>query len=341
MWGIGTIILGSPVFTNLRKNYPQAKHYFLTLNQNEGLYEDSAYIDETEYMDLSSYRSAFFRFFKIILWIWREKFDIVFDFEFGSRFTAILTFLSTSSLTVGYVPAGSGKNLFDITVPYNESIHVTQLYLRALYSLRLKINEDRLVPLPFSEHDRLNVQTFLKNNLIKKFVAFNPNTSELAVEREWPREYFGQLGTRIFKEYPDINIILIGGAEDLGRTKNVSHLIKPYDRVFVVSGKFSFRESMYLLSQALVLVSNDSGPLHLGVIADVPTVGLFGPETPVLYGPRGKKHSAVTANEICSPCISVYKDKVVDCHFDAVCMKNIRVETVFNEVKRRLDSNHR
>jgi ADP-heptose:LPS heptosyltransferase len=339
MWGIGTIILASPVFSNLHKNYPHARFYFLTLRQNEGLYEDSPYIDETHYMDISSYWAALRKFFSITFWLWREKFDIVFDFEFGSRFTAILTFLNFSSLTVGYVPAGSGKNLFDVTVPYNESIHVTRLYLRALYSIFLKIYDDNLIQLPLSEKNRGKVNSYLKRNRIKNFVVLNPNTSELAVEREWPLEYFGQLGNRLIQEYPNVDILIIGGKEDIERSDNVSRMIKSSDRVFVVCGEFSIRESMYLLSQAKVLISNDSGPLHLGVIAGVPTVGLFGPETPVLYGPQGERHVAITANEICSPCISVYKDKVVDCRFNAACMKNIPVDRVYNELKNRLDLN--
>ena len=337
MWGIGTIILGSPVFTNLRRNYPDAKIYFLTLSQNEGLYEDSLYIDETNYMILASYWAASVRFCQIIIWLWRKKFDIVFDFEFGSRFTAILTFLSLRSLTIGYVPAGSGKNLFDITVPYNESIHVTRLYLRALHSLHLKIYSDRLVPLPISEQNTLKVDRYLQNNHIKNFVVFNPNASELALERMWPLEYFGQLGKRLLEEYNGLDILLTGGKEDINRVHNLSQLINPPGRVFQVCGEFSLRESMYLLSQAKVLVSNDSGPLHLGVIAGVPTIGLFGPETPVLYGQQGEKHSAITSDQICSPCISVYKDKVVDCHFGVICMKNIQIDRVYKEVTRRLD----
>jgi len=81
-----------------------------------------------------------------------------------------------------------------------------------------------------------------------------------------------------------------------------------------------------------LLVSNDSGPLHLGVTAGIHTIGLFGPESPILYGHQGEKHVSLSAGETCSPCISVYRDKVVNCTKDAICMKKITVDKVFDVI---------
>ncbi|MCB0300131.1 MAG: glycosyltransferase family 9 protein, partial [Calditrichaeota bacterium] len=195
---------------------------------------------------------------------------------------------------------------------------------------------ERLLKLPIKIEEKQSVSDFLKSQRLSNFVAFNPNTSDLAIERLWQSESFAELGKRLLDTFPDLQIVLIGAKADVVRVMGLQKSIEISDRVVSTAGKFTIRETTELLSHARVLVSNDSGPMHLGVVAGVPTVGLFGPETPVLYGPRGDNHIAITAGEMCSPCISVYNEKVVDCCRGVVCMKNISVESVFQAVVERL-----
>ena len=336
MWGLGTIVLASPVFANLKRNLPDCKIYFMTLRQNRDMYEGSPHIDGAVYFDMSGWLRALRSFLKLVVWMWRQQFDVVFDFEIGSRFTALLTAANLRSMTIGYAPAGSGKNVFDITIPYIESTHMTRIYLRSLDALNMKIYDERLLKLPIKIEEKQYVNDFVKSQRLSNFVAFNPNTSDLAIERLWPPEYFAELGKRLLTTFPDLQIVLIGAKADVVRVMGLQKSIEISDRVVSTAGKFTIRETTELLSHARVLVSNDSGPMHLGVVAGVPTVGLFGPETPVLYGPRGDNHIAITAGEMCSPCISVYNEKVVDCCRGVVCMKNISVESVFQAVVERL-----
>lgn len=336
MWGLGTIVLASPVFANLKRNCPDCEIYFVTLLQNRDMYEGSPHIDGAAYFDMSGWFRALKSFLKLVGWMWRQRFDVVFDFEIGSRFTALLTAANLRSMTVGYAPAGSGKNVFDITIPYIESTHMTRIYLRSLDALNMKIYDERLLKLPVKAEEKQRVNEFVKSRRLSNFVVFNPNTSDLAIERLWPPEYFAELGKRLLAAFPDLQIVLIGATADVTRVKLLQKSIGFPNRVASTAGTFSIRETSELLSRARVLVSNDSGPMHLGVVAGVPTVGLFGPETPVLYGPRGDNHIAITAGEMCSPCISVYNEKVVDCRRGVVCMKNIPVETVFQAVVERL-----
>lgn len=335
MFGMGSIILASPVFYNLKRNYPNCKIFFMTLSSNKGLYEGSPYIDGSIYFDLSSFKSALISFCKIGLWLRKQRFDVVFDFEVASRFTAVLAFSSSRSIKVGYVPAGSGKAIFDVTIPYNESIHITRVYLRALEILGINIFNEQLLPLPVKAEERQRVRRFLNESHINNYIVFNPNASALAYERMWPLEYYSELGKRLFQYLDELAIVLIGGKEDKDHVSIVKQMLDPYGRVFSVAGQFSMRETAFLLSQAQVFVSNDSGPMHMGVIADVPTIGLFGPETPILFGPRGDNHKGISSFEICSPCISVYRDKLINCPKRADCMKKITVDDVLREVLER------
>jgi ADP-heptose:LPS heptosyltransferase len=89
-----------------------------------------------------------------------------------------------------------------------------------------------------------------------------------------------------------------------------------------------------LLARAAVVVTNDSGPMHLAAALGAPTVGLFGPETPVMYAPLGLEARALYRPPPCSPCINVHDNKVSSCIFgEPQCLVNIEVDEVLAAVR--------
>ena len=90
----------------------------------------------------------------------------------------------------------------------------------------------------------------------------------------------------------------------------------------------------YRLWFAGALVSNDSGPMHIGAALGTPTLGLFGPETPVMYAPIGRRTSALWRPPVCSPCINVHDNKVANCvRGHPECLTNLSVEEVHEELQ--------
>ncbi|MFP5501037.1 MAG: glycosyltransferase family 9 protein, partial [Candidatus Sericytochromatia bacterium] len=86
-----------------------------------------------------------------------------------------------------------------------------------------------------------------------------------------------------------------------------------------------------------LVVSNDTGPLHLACAIGTPTVAIFGPETPVLFGPRGPKHRVVYKNLACSPCLNVYNGRSVKCRFATPLCVEISVSEVLTAVRSQLE----
>jgi ADP-heptose:LPS heptosyltransferase len=78
------------------------------------------------------------------------------------------------------------------------------------------------------------------------------------------------------------------------------------------------------------MVTNDSGPAHFAAAAGLPTIVLFGPETPKLYQPLGNSR-AIYAGLACSPCVSAHNHRKTACT-DNVCMQAITVEEVYAAV---------
>ena len=78
------------------------------------------------------------------------------------------------------------------------------------------------------------------------------------------------------------------------------------------------------------MVTNDSGPGHFSSVTPLPTVVLFGPETPALYGSLGNS-LPVFAGLACSPCVSAANHRKTPCK-DNVCMQSIQVSEVVEKM---------
>jgi ADP-heptose:LPS heptosyltransferase len=103
----------------------------------------------------------------------------------------------------------------------------------------------------------------------------------------------------------------------------------PEGRLLDVSGGLSLGELCALFSRADLVVSNDSGPMHVAAALGAPTLGLFGPETPRRYGPLGARALALWDAPPCGPCINVHDNKLAECIFGrAECMLRLSVERV-------------
>lgn len=81
-----------------------------------------------------------------------------------------------------------------------------------------------------------------------------------------------------------------------------------------------------------VLISNDSGPVHFAALTPIRVVAMFGPETPLLYGPLGEKAVSVSLELACSPCVNLLNHRVSPCT-DNQCMKRLPVERVLDATR--------
>ncbi|MBW1804079.1 MAG: glycosyltransferase family 9 protein, partial [Deltaproteobacteria bacterium] len=75
-------------------------------------------------------------------------------------------------------------------------------------------------------------------------------------------------------------------------------------------------------------ITNDGGPGHFASLTSIPAIILFGPETPLLYGPLDQKSTAIHASLSCSPCLTAYNHRDTPCDGDNMCLKAITTEEV-------------
>ena len=108
----------------------------------------------------------------------------------------------------------------------------------------------------------------------------------------------------------------------------------PSGRLQDLGGDLSIGALHALFQRAGLVISNDSGPMHLAAAQGTPTIGLFGPETPVMYAPLGPHTRVHYAPPLCSPCINVHDAKVLSCiHGQPECLMRIEVEQVLSSAR--------
>ena len=338
---MGSIILASPLFFNLRENFPETEIWFLTKSGFERIYSGK-FFNKTETIKVEGIGlfSAIIDFLKLTMKIRRNKFDLVIDLEIVSRYTAILSYLSGAKIKVGFEVTGQNKDkLYDFKVLYHESKHISEMFLNTLKILGVETTPHNPLP-PVLANGIDPSFIFNKYGAEKPYVAVNINASELAHQRRLALEQFSLIIKNISNFFPEYSIILIGSKEDtdyVGGFKN--DFLGEIGNVFDLSGKTNLNELFSILSYASLVISNDSGPAHAASSFGVPLVVFFGPESPIIYEPKGGEKTVFYSQIHCSPCISVYKDKRIKCQSDAKCLANLDVGEINKKVVEYLKDN--
>jgi ADP-heptose:LPS heptosyltransferase len=96
------------------------------------------------------------------------------------------------------------------------------------------------------------------------------------------------------------------------------------------------RHLLALFHRASLLVTNDGGPGHFAAVTPVPTIILFGPETPVLYGTLSTNAYCFHLGLPCSPCLTAYNHRASPCDGDNQCLKLITPDVVLGKAREML-----
>ncbi|HEY4744517.1 MAG TPA: glycosyltransferase family 9 protein, partial [Desulfuromonadaceae bacterium] len=156
----------------------------------------------------------------------------------------------------------------------------------------------------------------------KPFVTMFPGAS--IPERRWGADRFRSV-VDLLASF-GIRVVVVGGRED----KDQGEEIVAGGAGINLAGRTSLSETAAVIQRSALLVSGDSGVLHIAVGLGKPTVSLFGPGRARKWAPRGERHVAITKELPCSPCTTF--GTTPPCPMDAQCMKEITVDEVFNAV---------
>jgi ADP-heptose:LPS heptosyltransferase len=248
-------------------------------------------------------------------------YDVVIDTEQWHRLSAVVARLTRAPLLIGY-GTNERSRLFTHPVPYFHEDYEINSFLNLLVPLGLGQEQppERFLEVPADGEQRgVKLLAPLAGN---PFVAVFPGASR--PERRWGADRFRRV-TEMLAAF-GMPVVVVGGNVD----REQGEAIISGGLGLNLAGLTSLAETAAILNRSALLVSGDSGVLHIAVGLGVSTVSLFGPGRAMKWAPRGERHIVVTKGLPCSPCTTF--GTTPPCPDNARCMKEITVDEVFNAV---------
>jgi len=328
---IGDVVHTLPSLTALRRMYPQAHITWVIEEAAADLICAHPYLDRVLVSHRKKWagklrhgreiRTTLSEIKSFVRCLRDRSYDLVIDFH-GLFKSALITLLSGGTRRLGYDSMQELSGLF-----VNEKIfedmekHAVDRYLDFPRYLGAEIDTPEFL-IAMNDDNKARVHALLRSSGIapdESFVAMNPVA--FWDTKLWYDEKFARLCDRITEEL-GIKVVLTGGSA----AGVIGHIQSEMRHEAInLGGRTTLRDLAYLYSRASLLITTDSGPMHIASAVGTPVVALFGPTDPVRTGPYGTGHVVVRKACDCSPCFLKKCDSMQ-------CMREITVTEVFAAV---------
>lgn len=290
---LGDIIHSLPTLAAVRERFPKAFIGWLVKQEWAGILEGHPCLDE-----LQSFPFNVSSAWPMIWEIRKRRFDLILDLQ-GLLRTGLLGFFSGAAVRIGFEGGREFSPLFythRIKVDEN-SLHAVDRYLLIASALGAKTDIKRF-DIPLTEKDRSEVQNMIGPVCGDKSMIAIHASARQDVKR-WPLERFAQVADQSSRAGWGIPVF-IGASDDVSVVAEIQKRMQT--RSISLAGRTSLKELAALLKMPRLLITNDSGPMHLAAALGTPVVALFGPTDPRKIGPYGKGHVVLQHIEQCPAC---------------------------------------
>jgi len=333
--GIGNIVLLLPVVRQLRMRFPEAELDFLSFRSNAAILDGVEEISRRYYLDRGSPWTLVRSILRAFPRVRRRVYDLAVDFDQFAHLSAIATLLTGAPERIGFRnPTLHRHWAYTTPVVYLDLNHVSKTFGRLAEVAGAPSVPGISRRIAIDSEDRREVSVFLRSAGIREVddvVVLHPGSSENLTLRRWPPERFAELGDRIAGRL-GCRVVISGGAAEVHLADSVTGLMK--QRAVNAAGRLTLRGFAALCESARFVVSNDTAAVHIASAMGTPVVGLYGPNTPFLYGPLGEDDLVFYKELPCSPCLCNLTSKMSDCR-EARCMDEIGVGEVFEAIRAR------
>lgn len=311
--GIGDAVLLAPAICALKKKYPVIDITILAERRNIGIFKLIHYVDKLLCYDKSSDLVSAFS----------SKYDVVVDTEQWHRLSAMVARMVAAPVKIGF-DTNERRRMFTNTIPYSHDDYETISFAHLLAPLGIETRSAETegsfltVPEVFSS----NAAGLLESLNGEPFVAIFPGAS--IPERRWGADRFRRVAEllAVFGIYS----VVVGGKED----RLQGEVIAGGGLGLNLAGMTSLPETAAVIQKSSLLLSGDSGVLHIAVGLGIPTVSLFGPGRAKKWAPQGERHIVINKGVPCSPCTTF--GTTPPCPHGFNCMRDIGVDEVVSAV---------
>jgi ADP-heptose:LPS heptosyltransferase len=345
---MGSLVLAQPMFRRIRQTYPDASLYILVFKQNKEVLDVLGTVPDENILTVrnTSLSHLAADSLHVLRKMRRLRIDTVIDCELFSRISSVYSMLSGATLRVGFHPYNQ-EGLFrgsfiNRPVLYNPYQHMAHQFITLVEAIghkgspnvkrQIKRDDVGLAPMAASDNEITAMENRLQKDFPqvagKKLVLINPSGGLLPI-RAWPLPNFCALARDLVANGYGVGIT--GMARDKALAQEILSICRSNNCIDLTGYTATVRELMVLFHLATLLITNDGGPGHFASMTPVPSIILFGPETPTLYGPLDLKSVTFFTDLTCSPCLTAYNHRNSPCDGDNQCLKSIDTEAVLKK----------
>jgi lipopolysaccharide heptosyltransferase I len=327
---LGDVIQALPVLRMIKKHRPDAEiHWWIDAGLVPLLEEDP---DLAGLIPFERRRWA-------SPWHWHEavqsirhirhhRFDCVLDLQ-GLARSAACAWLADGGLTIGLEDSREGAHaIYDIAIPRSGyHIHAVDWYLKTLEPLGVPIdwNMEWLPPRPRviqAVQDKWGPEP-------GTWIALQPGARW--PNKRWPAEYFAEVVRRLTDALPEARFAALGGMDDQEAGRAIAAAAP--SRTLDLTGRTSLPEMIEWIRTCDLVVSNDTGPMHVAAALGRRTIAIFGPTEPARTGPYGQLENVLQLKLPCVPCMTT------SCRLETPleCLRGLRPATVVERARAMLN----
>ena len=324
---IGDVVLSTPVFSEIKKRYPKSHLAVLVLSQTEEAVRGNPWVDEVIVYDKLGHHRRWWNTVRFALELKQKRFDVSIHLNPSNRIHWLAAFAGIP-VRIGY----EMKNYHVLTHSIEETKqygkrHEADYNFDLLELIAVPRPERYALHFPISEPVSRSLQSLLPASLTGPYAVFHPSAS--CPSKIWPPERFAEVADRLKRDYR-FSPVIIGEGEGVVHAGQMQRAMR--EQAVNLAGQLSLGLLGGLLRNAALLVSNDSGPVHVASAVGTPVVSIFGRNRPGLnaarWRPISERSSYIQKDVGCVVC------PAHNCQIGFECLRELSVEEVMKEVVR-------
>jgi len=313
---VGDAVLAIPAMKAVRARFPEAQITLLVRPWVAGVFTSAPFIDKVWSEPRPAGISDWIRLSGSIR---ASRFDMALLFP-NSFESAAMVFLGGVPQRIGYAADGRRWLLTHWIKPSAEKRHQVYYYLDLASAVSAGVGHPS-IEIDANAEEKLQARKLLLSAGIapnRRYLVLNPGAAYGSAKR-WREERFAEAADTLASEL-EMDVAIIGSEVERSIAERIQRLMRSH--VAVLNGRTSLETLIGVISESSLVLTNDSGPMHLAAALGVPTVAVFGPTDDAATGPYGRRTRIVRQPVDCSPCM------LRNCPIDHRCMTRVSAEVV-------------
>ena len=325
---LGDVVQALPVLRLLKAHWPAAEVYWWIATGLKDLLQNDPDLSGLIPFDRRAWTIPWRwpRAFRSLTELRAHRFDLVIDLQ-GLFRSASVAWLARGSYTVGVDdPREGGRAFYDLAVPRpGAAAHAVDWYIEVLRALRVPVHDRfQWFPRELPAAGAIRAKWGIDGH---RWIAVQPGARWET--KRWPVERFASAIARLSGEFRDVRFAILGDSGDTPLAQEIARSLS--DRCLDLTGQTSLPEMVAWIAACDLMLTNDTGPMHVAAALGRPVVAIFGPTDHRRTGPYGQLHNVVRVELPCTPCLRERCGQPVYIE----CLRSVTAEVVC-EVAERL-----